>query len=179
MTLKHIDFKDSEVMRELEKLAIDDGTMDVEVEEVVKQASAIKKVSYEATDNLTADIMKLADGLRDKGYSEKADALEKRFVLCKQAETHLYKVFEEDGEDLLEFAHPEGEVQLGTSEYGKIETTLTEAKKIREIVNKVPTGKLAKKVVDLIKDAGDILGVKKNIKSFVFLIALNISLLYT
>lgn len=133
-------FGSSEVMLNLERMALKKGTIQPDV--VVKTAA--KKESFEASGDLQADMLKLAQGLRARGYANEADVLEDRIFTHKRAADMWYDVSGESGEDLLEFAHPDGDVTIGDSEYGKVETILSTQKKIREKIEKVPTGKYAK-----------------------------------
>lgn len=155
MTFKHIGFHESEVMRELERRAVKKGHFDLTPEEAVEAAAARvekKAVSMEPTDDLKQDILKLASALRKQGYEQEASDIEKNFLFFKTAEVHLYHVHDEEGKDLLEFAHPEGEGKITDSEYGKVETTLSGHQKMLDIVYKEPKGKLAEAAA-LIKDS--------------------------
>jgi len=150
MTFKHIGFSDSEVMRELEKqeLKKDDPT------KIVKCAS--QTVEYSPSNDLFQDIVSLARGLRTNGYVKEAESLETKLFIYKTAETHLYKVFEEEGEDLINFSHQDGDVEVAPSKegYGKVETLTSQQKKIHDVVNKKPTGKLAGGNPDGVKKSG-------------------------
>lgn len=150
MTLKHIKFSDSAVMRSLERLAIDKGM--VKNEEVVKTASVV-----EPSGNLFEDMVRLANGLRSKGFVKEAVELEDKIFNLKQAEVHLYRVMDEDGEDLLEFAHPEGDVEVAPaqSEYGKVETLLGSHLKMKEVALRDPKGKTASE--DILRSVAGIL----------------------
>lgn len=116
-----------------------------------KGCCSAKTASYEET------ILKLSTTLREKGFDKHATELERKFITYKQATTlHLYKVHKEDGNDLLEFAHPEGDAHISDAEngLGDIETKPSRHKKIVEIINKTPTGKLAaKSILDSVKIA--------------------------
>src|SRR3972149_1649548 len=115
MTFKHINFYDSPVMLQMERDAISKGlfkTAASEVEDIVKKAS-FKKESYEPSEDLFNDIVKLADGLRKRGFAEDAENLENRLLEYKVAETHLYRAIDEDGDDIIGFAHPDGEAKVG------------------------------------------------------------------
>ncbi len=99
-----------------------------------------------------SDLVKLADGLRSKGLTKQADGLEDKIYQLKQAETHLYKAFEEDGQDLLDFAHPDGSptVSPAQNQMGQVETLDEAQRKVLEIINKKPTGKFSSEIRDLI-----------------------------
>jgi adenine C2-methylase RlmN of 23S rRNA A2503 and tRNA A37 len=104
--------------------------------------------------NLTAQIVILAEQLRQQGFHKHADDLEAKFLLAKQAEAKLYEVFKETGDDLVHSAHPEGGVEMepAKDDGGVVETILEQKEKIEKAVAKVPTGKLAaKQLVALIK----------------------------
>ena len=124
----------------------------VKEQPMVKEAS-LKEISLAPSDNVFADMCRLAEALRSKGYVKQAKDLEASIVQYKTAETHLYRVHEEDGEDFLDFAHPEGDFKVGDSEFGVVETELSAHKKIIDVVNKTPTGKLAGIAHDILKAA--------------------------
>src|SRR5690606_39152478 len=92
----------SEMERAFTKAAKKKGWVKEQV--IVKEASR-KEVSLEPSANVFADMCRLAEALREKGYIKHAQDLEESIVAYKTAETHLYKVHEENGEDLLDFAH--------------------------------------------------------------------------
>lgn len=140
MTFKHINFSDSVTMRSLEKVAKEKGL--VQPESIEKTAA--KKKDYSATDNLTENIIKLCNGLRDLGLSKYADELETNFFNYKKAD-NLYQTSKEKGEDLVDAAHPHGSHKLeGVEGDSVIETILDQQMKDLEIVNKTPSGKLSK-----------------------------------
>jgi len=153
MTFKHGKFSDSPVMRQLERVAIKKGMF--KPEEIVKKAS----ISLEPSEDLFSDILKLANSLRDRGFEKEANELEDNIITYKTAETHLYKAIDETGEDLLEFAHPNGSVKMhdAKDEMGVVEDLLDKHEKILKIVNKTPTGKYASVLSALAED----LGIKK------------------
>ena len=138
MISKHAGFIDSEVMRELEKQAI---AKEPEQGGLVKKASA----NYEPNHDITEDIIALARGLREQGFPQEARSLESKLFIYKTAETHLYRVFDEDGDDLINFSHSGGDVDIAPAKdgLGKVETIVSQHKKMRDMVAKTPTGKLA------------------------------------
>ena len=162
MTFKHIKFDDSPVMRSFEKVAKERGMVEEEseVEEVVKKASA-QEPALEATEDLHSDLVRLANVLREKGFEKDAEKLEDKIFGFKQAEKHLYKATD-DG-DVIESAHPDGEVEVAPSSggYGVVETEHTTHKKILDKVLKTPTGKLASKAEVLVSQAEMALGINK------------------
>lgn len=150
MTFKNVKFDDSAVMRSLEKLAVKKGL--VQPETMKKEASAAPKTSLKPTGDLTQDLLKLCDGLRKAGFSKYADDVETKFVQLKKAES-LYETSKETGEGFLEDAHPEGSVKLKDMDGdATVETVADIKKKIEELVNKTPKGKLANQdFINLVK----------------------------
>lgn len=126
-------------------------------------------IQQETRASLDENILKLCVGLRDKGLTSQAEALEQKFTTYKAANsarmaklaanTHLYRAHDEDGEDLVNAAHPDGDVNMGDGEHGDVETIVSKHKKIVDVIQKTPTGKLGS-YVDQCKIA---LGVKKKI----------------
>lgn len=149
MTLKHIDFYDSPVMRELARQALKDGTVTPDVSSIVK-AAALKKNAYAPTGNLLNDMTNLAVGLRRIGLVSKAEVLESKILAHKVSIAAFDK--------LLTESHPEGDVEVAESDedYGVIETLESLHDKVLEVVKKKPTGKQAM-VQDILGLAGDIL----------------------
>jgi hypothetical protein len=137
----------SEVYRELERQAVRKGFFKPTEEQLVKLAAQEVQKEPELTGDLVADVAILAENLRTKGYVKQASELERKLVLFKQAEVHLYNVHGEEGEDVLNFAHKDGDVEIvpAQEERGKVETVQSAAKKILEVVQKTPTGKFASK----------------------------------
>ena len=95
--------------------------------------------------SLEEKLLSLCEQLRTSELTSQASALESSFLLFKSAAaTHLYRVHDEDGEDLINFAHPDGDNKsMQDGELGDVETTLSRHQKILQVVNKQPTGKLA------------------------------------
>lgn len=98
---------------------------------------------WEANASLDETILKLCQKLHTEGFGKYADELEKKFLQYKAAETHLYRAHDEDGEDLVERAHPDGDVNMGDGEHGDVETIVSQHKKIVDVIQKDPKGKLA------------------------------------
>jgi hypothetical protein len=97
------------------------------------------------TSSLSASILKLCSKLRTEGFSRYADELEEKFLQYKAAKVHLYRAHDEDGEDLVERAHPDGDVKIVdevSDNNGDVETIVSRHKKIVDIMGKEPTGKL-------------------------------------
>lgn len=134
----------SQLMQSFEKIASEKGLIKQEpfkkVSEVASKISNIKP-----TENLLENIMKLCSGLRAQGFNKYADDVEEKLVQYKKAQA-LYDVCKETGEDLIDFAHPKGSHKMeGVEGDATIETILDKQKKIRDAVEKMPTGKLAAK----------------------------------
>lgn len=153
MSLKHLKFEDSFTMRSLEKLAISKGM--IKPDAVVKNASQSEfGQDLEPTKDLVQNILKLCDGLRASGFEKQADALEFKFVQFKKEANELYNTSKEVGEDLVDAAHPKGSYKLeGVAGDATVETIIDQKKKIQDIVNKKPTGKLAnnKDIINAVK----------------------------
>ena len=149
MNFKHVKFDDSPVMRSLEQVAIAKKMFPADKAPLRKEATP--KVALTLSDNLFG----LVSSLRDKGLVAEANSLEDKFYQFKTAEKHLYKCFEEDGSDLLDFAHPDGEFEVAPAKdgLGRVETLESGHAKMVEMVQKQPTGKFASLV-------SEILGVK-------------------
>lgn len=95
------------------------------------------------TASLDENILALSAQLRTSGLTKYADNLESKFATFKQADIHLYRVHDEDGSDLVEFAHPDGDHNVEDGDLGDVETVVSKHNKIKDIVEKSPTGKLA------------------------------------
>lgn len=143
MSYKHTNFSDSEVFRSFEKLANDKGMIVHDPLAHIEQLPAKSDLSL--SDNLAENVLKLSAGLRAKGFSKYADELESRFLVYKEAKTHLYRAHNEDGEDVVNAAHPDGDVHIADAidNHGDFHTTLSKHKKILDVIQKEPTGKLA------------------------------------
>ena len=100
-------------------------------------------------------ILSLCAKLRQEGFNKQADGLEAKFLTYKSATTHLYRTHDEDGEDLIHAAHPDGDNAICDAEngLGDVETIISEHKKIIDLVTKDPKGKLASQVNKLEKRA--------------------------
>lgn len=139
MTFKNIQFDDSPTMRSLARLAEKKGW--IKHDPIEKTASIKEDLS--STINLTLNILKLCSGLRNSGMDKFADELEKKFLAYKQANT-LYNTQNEDGDDLINSAHPKGGHQIAdVAGDAFVETVIEKHLKILDVINKKPTGKLA------------------------------------
>lgn len=150
MTFKHLKFAESSTMQAFEKMAKDKGLVKSE-EITVKKAS--KSLDLNPSGNLLQNILKLSAGLRVQGFHKQANDLERKFLTFKQAST-LYETSKETGDDLVHQAHPEGSHTIKDVEGDAVIETIVDAKKkIEEIVNKNPKGKLtnASTIFDMVK----------------------------
>ncbi len=140
MTFKHITYGERVVMRSFEKVARERNIFGPDP--IVKEASV---ESYESTNDLLSDMLHLAYGLKDKGFVTEANSLEDRIFEHKQAAKAVEKAVKDEGEKMLEDAHPEGDVEVAPSKggYGKMLTQKTTQDEIKRIINKMPTGKYA------------------------------------
>lgn len=112
-----------------------------------KEVEQPKPIFVQAQDtSLTATLLKLCNKLRAEGYNKYAESIENKFVNYKTAGVHLYQAHKETGEDLVDQAHPYGDNKIVpdvSDNNGDVETIVSRHKKIVDIVNKQPTGKLA------------------------------------
>lgn len=147
-------FFQSEIMRSFYKTADKKGWVNKDDPQLIRTAS---KKSLEPSGDLFVDMCRLAEGLREKGYVKQAEALDKKIAAYKIAETHLYRVHDEDGDALIEHAHPEGDfkVEDAADGMGEVEKLTTQQKKILDVVKKQPTGKLAALADQIVKNAED------------------------
>ena len=152
--MREYGFYDSPVMRELERQEIAKNGPDKPIK---------KAASIEPTD-LLSKLANLSKNLRKSGKTEQADRLDYKvamYVTAAEKNTHLYRTHDEEGEDLIEFAHPDGDVEICPSSggYGKVETQLSQHKKIVDMVQKEPTGNYA--TASILEDVAGVLGLKK------------------
>ena len=130
-------------LKDLKHLELTSSLQETKVDESIKLFSEAEDTS------LTATLLKLCNKLRAEGFAKYADSLEDKFVNYKAAGVHLYQAHKETGEDLVERAHPDGDnkiVSEVSNNNGDVETIVSKHKKIVDVVNKQPTGKLAKYV---------------------------------
>lgn len=149
-------FDDSEVMRELERLEAKKNPDAVWKPEMKKRASA----EFKSDDPFHNTIVLVAK-LREAGRNADADSLMTK--LAAYQNTHLYRAIDEDGEDLLDFAYPDGDVEVSPSKdgHGKVETPQSQHKKIVDIIQKTPTGKYSTAQDRLLDEVAMDLGLKK------------------
>jgi hypothetical protein len=112
-----------------------------------KEVEQSKPIFAQAEDtSLISTLLKLCNKLRAEGYNKYAESIENKFVNYKTAGVHLYQAHKETGEDLVDQAHPDGDNKIVpdvSDNNGDVETIVSKHKKIVDIVNKQPTGKLA------------------------------------
>jgi hypothetical protein len=157
MTYKNIPFDQSSTMRSFANLAVKKGI--ITPESITKVASVNKKIVQSKLTpgpNLEENILKLCAALREKGFVKNAVEIEEKFFIMKKA-VHLYDAHGETGDDVINFAHPDGSHQMKDVEGdAMIETIIDKQKAIKNMIAKEPTGKLAmaKKMADKVKSAG-------------------------
>jgi len=108
MSFKHDDGRNSALYKSLEKIAYEKGL--IKEEPIQKKASYVKK-SYAAGDFLDENIVKLCDGLREKGMISQASDLEKNFLLYKMAKSSAPKDVDPE---VIQDAHPNGGTRVST-----------------------------------------------------------------
>jgi hypothetical protein len=147
---------DSEIYRSLERQAYKEGFFTPSDKDIVKQASNNVKIASKVNDrmstanlqpseNVDIDISMLVDGLRNRGYISQAQDVENNYIMFKKAETEYYNLSMETPNDLMDFAHPDGDINVTDikGELADIETIQSAADKILAVVRKQPSGKLA------------------------------------
>ena len=118
-----------------------------------RQAAPKSAETIEKASGLTPKLLRLANSLRANGFEDYALNIEDKMMRIKRAQTiDIYKAHKETGEDLVNEAHPDGDWSVGSGEgdLGDVETIVSNFKKMRKIVEKMPTGKLAA-VVEMCK----------------------------
>jgi hypothetical protein len=143
MTFKHIKFDESATMREFERIGVAKGI--IKEESILEKLAArkpIKKANLDPTSNLTENVIKLCSGLREGGLEAYAEELEQAFMIYKRSD-NLYNVTKEEGEDLIDAAHPKGSHKLdGVDGDATIETVIDQHLADIKMIGKQPTGKL-------------------------------------
>lgn len=127
----------------------------LEEREVPEQTEETISVEASAPSSLTEKLLVLSSKLRTAGYELQAEELEGKIALYKKAETDanlLYRAHSETGDDLLESAHPDGDVEIAPAQdqHGHVETPISEHKKIIDIVTKPVAGTKAM-ALDMLK----------------------------
>ena len=150
-------FEDSPTMRALEKVAKEKGLVKPEP----LQKIAAKPLDLTPGENLMENIFKLCTGLRVKGFVKEASELEVKYLNYKQAQT-LYETSDEEGEDWVDAAHPDGSHRLVDvdGEEAVVETIIDKHKKDLEIAEKEPSGEL-KDASQIIQAVRTVLGQSK------------------
>ena len=95
--------------------------------------------------SLEEQIIKVCSSLRDKGFEKQADGVEEKFVQYLKSNKHSNKNIDEDAEDLIDFAHPNGDTKVVSvvDDLGDVETILSQQEKDLQIAKKDPIGKSA------------------------------------
>lgn len=131
MTLTLKDLASFELMDQLE------NTVPIEKEKsIIDNVVGVKKEF-----SITESLLTLSTKLRKSGFVVQADNLDDKIFGYKKAEqdaSSLYRAHSETGNDLLEFAHPEGDVDVADAqnEYGQVESPITQHEKIVEVATK-------------------------------------------
>jgi hypothetical protein len=141
MTFTLQDLKHLEIMAELEERPASPSEEPTVVEAV------------HAPTTLTEKLLTLAARLRTAGFVHQAESLENTFGVYKKAEQDvnlLYRAHSETGDDLLESAHPDGDVEMAPAQdhNGDVETLQSKHKKIIEVVQK--TAQLAGAIKNIV-----------------------------
>lgn len=146
MSFKHTSFSGSEIMRSLEKVAIEKGLIQPE-KTLKKEASLQKKADLTPSNNLLSNIVKLCSGLQSAGLDHFSRDLENAFFNFKTASKN-------SGEDLIHEAHPKGSHRLKDMlGDAVIETIIDQQLQDLKMVQKNPTGKLstAREIIKAVK----------------------------
>lgn len=131
------------VAKYLEKIALEKGLVAPETQHVKVSEAAAKIKKLTPSEDFNQNVIKLCNALREKGFSKYADDVESKFLQFKKAQ---YNTIKETGEDLINSAHPKETVKMdGMEGDSTIEGILTRHKKMQQVVDKKPTGKLAAK----------------------------------
>lgn len=93
---------------------------------------------HKVSGNLETDLLTLASSLRERGCAAEANELEDKYFHLRLAETQLYRIFDETGEDVVNQAHPDGDYGEGL---GAVETQLSIHQQMLDVARKPPTGK--------------------------------------
>lgn len=154
----------SETMREFHREAVKRGWAK-SLDDTVREYESSKSISKVASDekgfigssgDIFADVCVLSEMLRDKGYLKQAELLEKKALDYKIASTDFYKVHNYGVEQLLDLAHPEGDVEIAdaSEDYGLVETDTSSQKKIIDRIRKKKV-KSSLKRSNILKSADD------------------------
>lgn len=150
MTIKHIGFMDSVVMRAYQRVAVEKGLVTPDVKQYIEKAAA-ERVKETPTGHLLFDVGQLVNDLNDKGYYKEAKALADKLDLYKSAQDEVFS-------KMLEEARVEQkEVSKSKEDDGKVDGLVETHKKMRESAEKEAK---AAEVVSLLKMAAHALNVK-------------------
>lgn len=129
-------------LKHLELMAL----LDSAEPKLIKNAAPLKmQLLPVVKDTLDSKILALCTRLRAQSFTKQAAALEQRFLQFKTSSTALYDLSGETGEQLIDGAHPEGDVEMveAADELGVVETILSRHKKIVDMVQGKSLGKQA------------------------------------
>jgi len=145
MTQKHINFSDSIVMKELEKIAIKENL--INFEEKIPELKVEASAELKETGDIFVDSITLANSLKEHGFRKQAALLEKRAFEMKIRESDdeedKYNWWGETGDSLIEDAHRNDKPESlpSSNDYGKIENEVETKRKILETITHQPSGK--------------------------------------
>jgi len=113
------EFGNSSVMRELER------------QEIAKNGTGEKPIEKKAEtvpDDILSQLIRLSKGLKRSGRVVEASRLDEKVA--------LYMTASDGGEDLINFAHPDGDVEIAPAKegLGEVETQVSQHKKIVEMI---------------------------------------------
>jgi len=156
-TIKKLDSYDSSVLWNMAKIADDKGMIKPSISKIASTITKEAKLGEDVIEN----IMILSSQLRKNGFDKYAEVLENKVMNYKRAE-HLYKAHNEEGEDVLNFAHPEGSVKVNDAQdgNGEVEDLLDVQKKMLEIAKKNP--KISKANLEIVNQCMIALGEDPN-----------------
>jgi len=130
---------DSLVYRSFIKVADEKGWVKSDPNYGLASKTASLKKDLKPSNNFTENLLKLCSGLRDQGFDKYADEIENNFVIIAKEKS------------IIEEAHPDGSFKIKDIEgNAAILTELDRHLAMMKVVNKEPTGKLAK-IAKLIK----------------------------
>lgn len=139
MTFKHVKFEDSVTMRSLERVAREKGWIN---NTPLSKVASFDNKDLSVSINLTENIIKLCNGLREYGLELYANEVEQKFIDYKKAQT-LYETSKENGNNLIDAAHPKGSHKLDNIDGDSIIETIVDQHLAHiKVIEKKPTGKL-------------------------------------
>jgi hypothetical protein len=94
-----------------------------------------------ASTPLSQKLLSLAANLRENGFEKYAQVLENQLISIHKTAAHLYQAHDETGDDVINFAHRDGDKELEKSwgDLGEVETILSRHNKILDVVHREPS----------------------------------------